>query len=137
MSNEWQQAPWGNTTWNPFVGCRKISLGCAHCYMFRDQEKYGRDPSVIRRTSVLSFFAPLRLKHSLLIFTCSWSDFFLEEAGGWRDEVWDVIRRTPHHVYQVLTKRPERIQECLPPGLGPRLASGVAGCYNREPEGSG
>ena len=86
--------------------------------MFRDQVKYGSDPSLIRRTSDHTFYAPLRLKQSHLIFTCSWSDFFLKEGDAWRDEAWDVMRRTPHHVYQVLTKRPKRITECLPPHWG-------------------
>jgi protein gp37 len=86
--------------------------------MFRDQEKYGRDPSVIRRTSDKTFYAPLHLKAPHIIFTCSWSDFFIEEADAWREDVWEVIRRTPQHLYQVLTKRPERILECLPPDWG-------------------
>lgn len=86
--------------------------------MFRDQEKYGRDPSLIRRTSGKTFNAPLHLKTPHIIFTCSWSDFFLEEADAWREDVWDIIRRTPQHLYQVLTKRPERILECLPPDWG-------------------
>lgn len=86
--------------------------------MFRDQQKYGRDPSLIRRTSDKTFYGPLHLKTPHIIFTCSWSDFFLEEADAWREDVWEVIRRTPQHLYQVLTKRPERILECLPPDWG-------------------
>ena len=48
------------------------------------------------------------------IFTSSNTDYFIEDADEWRDEAWDIIRRTPYHTYQILTKRPERIQECLP-----------------------
>jgi protein gp37 len=113
-----QQPPHNHTTWNPYVGCRKISPGCAHCYMFRDQEKWGRDPALIRRTSEKTFQAPLHLKTPHTIFTCSWSDFFLEEADEWREDVWEIIRRTPQHLYQVLTKRPERILQSLPPDWG-------------------
>jgi protein gp37 len=109
---------WQFETWNPFVGCRKISPGCAHCYMFRDQAKYGRDPAQIRRTGDKTFHAPLRYPQPRLILTCSWSDFFIEEGDAWRDEVWDVIRRTPQHIYIVLTKRPERIAQSLPPDWG-------------------
>lgn len=105
-------------TWNPFVGCRRVSPGCAHCYMFRDQAKYGHDPSQVRRTSDKTFYAPLHYKEPHVIFTCSWSDFFIEEGDDWRGEVWDVIRQTPQHTYQVLTKRPERIAQCLPPEWG-------------------
>jgi protein gp37 len=53
-----------------------------------------------------------------LVFTCSWSDFFIEEADDWRDEAWEIIRNTPHLTYQILTKRPERILECLPEDWG-------------------
>jgi protein gp37 len=54
-----------------------------------------------------------------MIFTCSWSDFFIEQADGWRADAWKVIKATPWHVWQILTKRPERIAECLPPDWGP------------------
>ena len=42
------------------------------------------------------------------------SDFFLEEADVWRDEVWDMICRRPDVHFWLLTKRARRIQECLP-----------------------
>jgi protein gp37 len=86
--------------------------------MFRDQRKYGHDPTLVRRTSDKTFCAPLHYKQPHIIFTCSWSDFFIEEGDAWRDDVWDVIRRTPHHIYQVLTKRPERMASCLPADWG-------------------
>ena len=41
---------WTEHTWNPWRGCTKISPGCAHCYMFTQQERYGRDPHVVTRT---------------------------------------------------------------------------------------
>jgi protein gp37 len=107
---------WTESTWNPWRGCSKVSPGCAHCYMFRDQRRYGRDPSVVVRASPATFHAPLKPSWSepRMIFTCSWSDWFHEAADPWRDEAWDVIRQTPQHTYQVLTKRPERILEHLP-----------------------
>ncbi len=37
---------WTNKTWNPWRGCVKVSPGCEHCYIFRDQTKYGKDPNV-------------------------------------------------------------------------------------------
>jgi protein gp37 len=82
--------------------------------MFRDRAKYGHDPAQIRRTSDKTFNAPLHYRQPRLILTCSWSDFFIEEGDAWREAVWDVIRRTPQHVYMVLTKRPERIAQSLP-----------------------
>jgi protein gp37 len=49
-----------------------------------------------------------------MIFTCSMSDFFLNEADPWREEAWKLIHDTPQHTWQILTKRPQRIKECLP-----------------------
>ena len=49
------------------------------------------------------------------MFTCSLSDFFHREADIWRDEAWEVIRRRRNLIWLILTKRPERIRECLPP----------------------
>jgi hypothetical protein len=45
-------------TWNPWRGCTKISPGCAHCYMFRDQARYGRNPAEVVRTKTWN--EPLR-----------------------------------------------------------------------------
>jgi protein gp37 len=104
---------WTEATWNPWHGCLKVSPGCAHCYMYRDKVRYGQDPTDVMRGKT-TFELPLKWKDPKLIFTCSWSDFFIEEADGWRDAAWDIIRSTPHHTYQILTKRPERIANQLP-----------------------
>jgi protein gp37 len=106
---------WTEATWNPWHGCHKVSPGCAHCYMYRDKKRYGQDPSVVVRSKT-SFDVPHRWKSPKMIFTCSWSDFFVADADEWRKEAWEVIRDTPQHTYQVLTKRPERILEHLPDG---------------------
>jgi protein gp37 len=105
---------WTDNTWNPWVGCLKVSPGCKQCYMYRDQERYGNDPRAIRRTAPATFDAPLKWSKPEKVFTCSWSDFFIERADAWRDEAWSIIRRTPHLTYQVLTKRPENISGRLP-----------------------
>jgi protein gp37 len=105
---------WTNRTWNPWVGCHPVSEGCKRCYMFRDMRRYGQTPDVVRRTKDPTFYSPLKWEDPSFIFTCSWSDFFIEEADAWRDEAWEIIHRTPQHTYQILTKRPERIVECLP-----------------------
>ena len=109
---------WCDSSWNPFIGCKKLSPGCQQCYMFRDQERYGNDPKLIRRAKSATFNAPLKWKDPAKVFTCSWSDFFIEEADDWRDEAWDVISRTPHLSYQILTKRPENILSRLPENWG-------------------
>jgi protein gp37 len=50
-----------------------------------------------------------KLHKGARIFTCSYSDFFIEEADAWRDEAWGIIERTPDYWYLILTKRPERM----------------------------
>jgi protein gp37 len=95
--------------------------------MYRDKERYGQDPTTVMRSKTM-FDAPLKWK-SGRVFTCSWSDFFIEQADPWRDEAWDVIRRTPHLTYQVLTKRPENIAARLPKDWGegwPHVQLGVS-----------
>lgn len=108
---------WTDATWNPWYGCKKVSDGCKYCYMYRDRERYGDDPSIVVRSKT-KFNDPLKWKESRLIFTCSWSDFFIEEADEWRAEAWKIIKATPQHTYQILTKRPERITMCLPDDWG-------------------
>lgn len=109
---------WTDATVNFWIGCRKVSAGCKYCYMFRDQLRWNRDPEDIHRTSDNTFHAALKWREPRRIFTCSWSDFFIPEADAWRKDAWDVIRKTPQHQWQILTKRPERILECLPPDWG-------------------
>ncbi len=107
---------WTQKTWNPWIGCSKISKGCKNCYMFVEQRRYGNDPEDVHRGKT-TFRKPLSKKWAepALVFTCSWSDFFIAHADEWRDEAWEIIRQTPHLTYQILTKRPGRIAKNLPP----------------------
>jgi protein gp37 len=111
---------WTNATINFWQGCKKVSPGCKYCYMYRDKtEKYGGDPTDVKKVSQFTIDSKLaELTKPSLIFTCSWSDFFIKEADGWREWAWDIIRRHPQHEWQILTKRPERIKECLPSDWG-------------------
>jgi len=100
--------------------------------MFRDQRRYGRDPSVVVRAAAPTFYAPQRAKkwaeqaeqiraeegRRMRVFTCSWSDFFHPDADEWREEAWDVIRACPQYDWQILTKRPELVRERLPADWG-------------------
>ncbi len=107
------QIAWTDATWNPWQGCHKISEGCQNCYMFREKKRWGQDPDVVVRSSAKTFYAPLNWKKPRIIFTCSWSDFFIEEADPWREEALDIIKKTPHHTYLILTKRVGRIVDDL------------------------
>ena len=116
---------WTDATVNFWQGCHKVSAGCMNCYMFAEKRRYGQTANVVIRSAPATFNAPLKWAknrekygHINRVFVCSWSDFFIEEADAWRDEAWEIMRRTPHLTYQICTKRPERIKECLPPEWG-------------------
>jgi protein gp37 len=115
---------WTEHTWNPWRGCTKISPGCAHCYMFTAQRRYGQDPDLVQRTS--TWDKPRRWNRTAalagtpaMVFTCSWSDWFHDAADAWRPAAWQVIRDCPWLSFQILTKRHERIVDHLPPDWGP------------------
>jgi protein gp37 len=59
-----------------------------------------------------------KIKSGEQIRICMTSDFFLEEADAWRGDAWDVIRQRPDVKFFLLTKRPERVRECLPDDWG-------------------
>jgi protein gp37 len=105
---------WTDSTWNPWIGCHKISPGCKFCYAERWMKRTSTNLHSVGRTSEKTFHSPLTWKESRKIFTCSLSDFFLEVADEWRDEAWEIIEATPRHTFQILTKRPERILNHLP-----------------------
>ena len=105
---------WTNSTVNFWSGCVKVSEGCKFCYMHRMKVGSGQDPRKVTRGSDEKFYEALNWEKGRMIFTCSMSDFFIEDADDWRDDAWDVIRKTPQHSWQILTKRTERILECLP-----------------------
>ena len=110
---------WADATWNPWYGCRKVSPACAHCYAEREMTRFGRDFAKVKRAANSTFYAPVHWRTPRKIFTCSWSDFFIEDADAWRDEAFNVIDSTHHHTYQILTKRPERIMAALTSGWCP------------------
>lgn len=115
---------WCDATWNPWIGCHKVSPGCKLCYAERDSKRYGNTFTNIVRSKTL-FYAPVqwlgngKVAPGSRIFTCSISDFFVEEADQWRNEAWAIIKSTPKFIYIILTKRASRIQQCLPPDWGP------------------
>ncbi len=111
--------------WNPWHGCTKCSEGCQNCYMYYLDRIHGNgDSSVVTKTS--SFRYPLskvrdgryKIQSGEMIRVCMSSDFFVEEADKWRDEAWDVMRQRPDVKFFLLTKRPERVEKCLPRDWG-------------------
>lgn len=111
--------------WNPWHGCIKKSEGCAHCYMYFLDKQRGQDGAHIYRVKN-NFDYPLhknkdgsfKIKSGELLRVCLTSDFFLEEADPWRNEVWDIIKKRPDVGFFLLTKRPERAADHLPKNWG-------------------
>lgn len=111
--------------WNPWHGCKKCSEGCQNCYMFFLDEQRGKNGADIYRTKS-GFNYPLsrdrqgryKVKSGEQLRVCMTSDFFLPEADAWRDEAWRIIRQRPDVVFFLLTKRPQRVRECLPADWG-------------------
>lgn len=109
---------WTDATWNIARGCTKVDEDCKYCYMYRESLNDTRyNPKEIKKTKTV-FNLPLKLKEPSKIFTSSLTDFFHPECDVFRDEAWAIIRKCPQHTFQILTKRPERIKQCLPPDWG-------------------
>lgn len=100
---------WTDASQNFWYCCHKISPGCAYCYAERWAKMSGRDFDKVTRSSPKTFNAPLKWKEPKVIFTCSLSDFFIEEADAWRDEAWEIIKNTPQHTWLILSKRWDRV----------------------------
>ena len=113
--------------WNPWHGCRKCSEGCENCYMYFLDRARDRDGAEIYRTQ--SFYYPLQkrrdgsfqIRSGELIRVCMTSDFFLEDADPWRSEAWEIMRQRGDVKFYLLTKRPERVRDQLPPWWGDGL----------------
>lgn len=117
---------WTNSTINFWIGCKKVSPGCKHCYA--ESLVTGRMARPFWppwRTTTAYWRQPYQWKEHRMIFTCSLSDFFVGAEEGapdvdaWRMDAWKVIKETPQHTWQILTKRPELIRKKLPPDWGP------------------
>ncbi len=107
---------WTEATWNPTVGCTKISPGCKNCYaeaMAKRLQAMGT-PGYANgfKLTVLPerLEEPLRRKKPTVYFVNSMSDLFHKSVSDeYIEQVFDVIQRCPHHTFQVLTKRAERL----------------------------
>ena len=109
---------WTERTWNPITGCTKLSEGCAHCYaevMSRRLCAMGNPKYVNGFKSTIHHEAlkePFNWEKPSTIFVCSMSDLFHKDVPfEFIDKVFSVIKDTPQHNYQILTKRAERMAE--------------------------
>jgi protein gp37 len=103
---------WTEMTWNPTTGCDKVSAGCKFCYaeiMSRrlkamGVEKYANDFEITTHDSELN--APDSWKKPKIVFVNSMSDLFHKDVPvEFIQKVFQVMKRNPQHVFQVLTKR--------------------------------
>lgn len=123
---------WTNATWNPLLGCSKVSQGCAKCYAVRQSHRMASNPNAKIAAANAGLTArhanghldwtgqinllpdrleqPLRWTAPRLIFVNSLSDLFHPDVPEeFILRVFDVMRRAHWHTFQVLTKRPERM----------------------------
>lgn len=120
---------WTDATWNPIRGCTRVSEGCRNCYAERLAARFSRpgdpfeglakwtasrEPRWTGKVITVEHHLkdPIRWKDPRRIFVNSMSDLF-HEALPFDDvlAIIDVMRQAPQHIYQILTKRPVRMQE--------------------------
>ena len=112
---------WTEATWNPTTGCTKISLGCKNCYAERlalrlqamGNPKYANGFQLTLHEDALEL--PLRWKKPRKIFVNSMSDLFHEEIPlDFIQRVFQTMQQAHWHIFQILTKRAERMAELAP-----------------------
>lgn len=111
---------WTDATWNPVRGCTKISPGCMHCYAETFAERWRGIPGhpyefgFDLRLVPEKLFEPLSWKRSRKIFVNSMSDLFHEGIpDSFIVQVANVMLAANWHVYQILTKRADRMRRLL------------------------
>jgi len=120
---------WTDVTWNPVAGCSVATAGCTNCYAMRMAARLQamgapKYQGLTRKSGgrhvwtgkihldFNSLGAPLAWKKPRRIFVNSMSDLFhVDVPQSFVEQVWDVMRSTPQHTYQILTKRPDRLRD--------------------------
>lgn len=109
---------WTEKTWNPVVGCTKVSPGCKHCYAeamakrLKAMKTPGYENGFKLTLLPQRLFEPLKRKTPTIYFVNSMSDLFHEDVSfAYVEQVFDIIRRCEWHTFQILTKRAERMAE--------------------------
>jgi len=122
--------------WNPWHGCTKISDGCKHCYVYRQDAMYGSGIRSSEAKKNADFNLPIKRKrdktyklHSgQIIYTCMTSDFFLDKADEWRAEAWAMIKIRRDLRFFIFTKRIDRFNVALPADWGDGYENVIIGC---------
>lgn len=121
---------WATHTFNPWVGCTKVSPACDNCYAERWAERFGEDVwgagKQRRKTTTSNWNQPLKWARQARetgdrprVFCASLADVFDNEVPPhWRDELFELIRQTPELDWLLLTKRIGNAQAMLPDDWG-------------------
>lgn len=127
--------------WNPWHGCHKCSPGCKNCYVYYLDTLRDREPGVVVKNKT-NFNAPVKrdrrgnykIPSGAVLGSCFTSDFFIEEADGWRGDAWDMIRERSDVMFLIPTKRIARFSQCVPPdwGNGWENVAIAVSCENQE-----
>ena len=134
------QIEWTDATWNPVTGCSRVSKGCENCYAERlaatrlrqHPSRDGLTDANGRWNGEVRFnpqwlARPLRAQRPRRIFVAAHGDLFHENVpDAWIDSIFAVMALSGRHVFQVLTKRPERMREYMHVGEG-RMAGAIMG----------
>jgi protein gp37 len=111
---------WTDTTWNPVRGCTKISPGCTHCYAetfaerFRGVKGHPYEQGFDLRLVPEKLLEPFSWTEPSMVFVNSMSDLFQDGVpDDYILRVVNVMMAADWHVYQVLTKRSERLRDML------------------------
>lgn len=121
---------WCDHTFNPWVGCTKVSPACDNCYAEGWSKRAGRDVWGPRsdRQQTKTQGNPIKWNKALegtarreRVFVASLADVFDNHKSilpAWRASLWSIIRACPNLDFLMLTKRPQNIQKYLPDGWG-------------------
>lgn len=123
---------WTHHTFNPWIGCTKVSAACDNCYAEAWDKRFGGErwgPHAPRqRTSAANWRKPIMWDRDAAengiryrVFCASLADVFDNHGSitsGWRGDLWHLISRTPNLDWLLLTKRPQNIKKMLPDGYG-------------------
>lgn len=125
IGEEMTKIEWTEMSWNPVVGCTKVSAGCQNCYaekmayrlsamgvpcydMVQEEGQWNSNVEIVPNALEI----PFHWRKPRKIFVCSMGDLFHKDVPfEFIDKVFRVIRRCPQHTFQVLTKRPKRMAE--------------------------
>lgn len=127
MSTAATSIAWTERTWNPVTGCSKVSPGCTHCYAegiaerFRGTSSFPNGFDVTLKPERLE--EPLRWRKPAMVFVNSMSDLFHDDVPfTFIRAIFATMGKARQHTFQILTKRPERMQEFFQhPFTGPHL----------------